>query len=254
MHGRATFKGLNKYGTCFASQSPRPPTRWPNRGHLEYGISIHGRLEDGRYRISFFSLSPEIKAISPSIQHGEGPFWDVENNELCYVDTFTATIYRWSYDTNTITSLRLDKRDSVGVIIGVKDKPNEFIVGADRHIYKIIWKNDTNNEIQLKMLLMMEPSKPHNQFNDGKVDGKGRLWIGTLTRNEDLSVESNGGSLYMITGNDSLHFYEKITHTSISNGLAWSGDSKFMYYIDSKKRTVISYAFDETEGNLGKYK
>ncbi|KAJ8956705.1 hypothetical protein NQ318_014060 [Aromia moschata] len=46
---RATFKGLNKYGTCFASQSPRPPPRWPGRGHLEYGIPIRGRLEDGRY-------------------------------------------------------------------------------------------------------------------------------------------------------------------------------------------------------------
>ncbi|KAJ8952356.1 hypothetical protein NQ318_017250 [Aromia moschata] len=51
---RATFKGLNKYGTCFASQSPRPPPRWPGRGHLEYGIPIRGRLEDGRYpRILF---------------------------------------------------------------------------------------------------------------------------------------------------------------------------------------------------------
>ncbi|KAJ8941801.1 hypothetical protein NQ318_015926 [Aromia moschata] len=45
---RATFKGLNKYGTCFASQSPRPPPRWPGRGHLEYGIPISGRLEDGK--------------------------------------------------------------------------------------------------------------------------------------------------------------------------------------------------------------
>ncbi|KAJ8950880.1 hypothetical protein NQ318_011178 [Aromia moschata] len=46
---RATFKGLNKYGTCFASQSSRPPPRWPSHGHLEYGIPIRGRLEDGRY-------------------------------------------------------------------------------------------------------------------------------------------------------------------------------------------------------------
>ncbi|KAJ8936296.1 hypothetical protein NQ318_001489 [Aromia moschata] len=46
---RATFKGLNKYGTCFASQSSRPPLRWPSHGHLEYGIPIRGRLEDGRY-------------------------------------------------------------------------------------------------------------------------------------------------------------------------------------------------------------
>ncbi|KAJ8951987.1 hypothetical protein NQ318_010733 [Aromia moschata] len=48
---RATFKGLNKYGTCFASQSSRPPPRWPSHGHLEYGIPIRGRLEDGRVRL-----------------------------------------------------------------------------------------------------------------------------------------------------------------------------------------------------------
>ncbi|KAJ8951506.1 hypothetical protein NQ318_000202, partial [Aromia moschata] len=46
---RATFKGLNKYGTCFASQSSWPPPRWPSHGHLEYGIPIRGRLEDGRF-------------------------------------------------------------------------------------------------------------------------------------------------------------------------------------------------------------
>ncbi|KAJ8943824.1 hypothetical protein NQ318_020896 [Aromia moschata] len=44
-----TFKGLYKYGTCFALQSSRPPPRWPSHGHLEYGIPIRGRLEDGRY-------------------------------------------------------------------------------------------------------------------------------------------------------------------------------------------------------------
>ncbi|KAJ8940506.1 hypothetical protein NQ318_003106, partial [Aromia moschata] len=42
------LQGLNKYGTCFASQSLQPPLRWPGRGHLEYGIPIRGRLEDGR--------------------------------------------------------------------------------------------------------------------------------------------------------------------------------------------------------------
>ncbi|KAJ8942117.1 hypothetical protein NQ318_000712 [Aromia moschata] len=46
---RATFKGLNKYGTCFVSQSSRPPPHWPSYGHLEYGIPIRGRLKDGRY-------------------------------------------------------------------------------------------------------------------------------------------------------------------------------------------------------------
>ncbi|KAJ8954366.1 hypothetical protein NQ318_011039 [Aromia moschata] len=45
---RVTFKGLNKYGTCFGSQSSRPPPRWPSHGHLEYGIPIRGRLEDER--------------------------------------------------------------------------------------------------------------------------------------------------------------------------------------------------------------
>ncbi|KAJ8949642.1 hypothetical protein NQ318_010058 [Aromia moschata] len=40
---RATFKGLNKYGTCFASQSSRPPPRWPSHGHLEYDTRPPGR-------------------------------------------------------------------------------------------------------------------------------------------------------------------------------------------------------------------
>lgn len=62
-----------------------------------------------------------------------------------------------------------------------KDSVNEFIVGADRFLYKLSW-NGTNNtsDGELVELLMVDEEKMNNQFNDGKADSFGRLWIGKL--------------------------------------------------------------------------
>lgn len=72
-----------------------------------------------------------------------------------------------------------DNRNSIGIIIPLKHKQNEFIVGADRVLYKFIW-NGKSNDGKLVELLMVDNDKMNNQFNDGKADKQGRLWIGKL--------------------------------------------------------------------------
>lgn len=71
--------------------------------------------------------------------------------------------------------LFLEHHDSVGVIIPVANESNQYIVCADRDIYKFKWENEHNN---LEHLNKVDEDKPYNQFNDGKADKIGRLWIG----------------------------------------------------------------------------
>ncbi|XP_044756657.1 regucalcin-like isoform X2 [Coccinella septempunctata] len=199
-------------------------------------------------------LPYKIEAVTPPVQHGEGPHWDPKTNTLYYVDTFNATACRFcpaSKDAR-MTKYELDDRDSIGVIIPVKDNENDFIVTSDRYIYKLHWHTETNNKGTLSEIHFVDEDKDKNQFNDGKADSKGRLWTGTLTREKDLSVSPNGGCLFR------FDLGEKVTRhiedVSISNGIAWSKDNKRFFFTDSQTKKVVVYDFDEEAGTLGDHK
>ncbi|CAG9856222.1 unnamed protein product [Phyllotreta striolata] len=189
-----------------------------------------------------------ITPISPSIQHGEAPLWYTRRNIIYWVDTFQATIYRLLPD-EQIQSYKIEGRDSVGFIIPVKHKDDLFLVFADRVVYELNWPIDQQQPLKFNQLKEIEDHKPLNQFNDGKADGKGRIWAGTLTRNSDLSVASNGGSLYLF--HDNLQTCQsKIPQTSISNGLAWSKNHQKFYFIDSYTRQVREFSHNQDTGDL----
>ncbi|KAJ8932551.1 hypothetical protein NQ314_014586 [Rhamnusium bicolor] len=144
---------------------------------LDYVRRIEFQHRGGNKNIGY-SLCPEIKSITPPVQHSEGPYWDQENNRLYYVDTFAATAFRWSYNSGTVASYNLEERNSIAIIIPIKNRENEFLVGADRYLYKLIWDTNTKHKALCQKLLIIEENKASNQYNDGKVDSKGRLWIG----------------------------------------------------------------------------
>ncbi|VEN60392.1 unnamed protein product [Callosobruchus maculatus] len=190
-----------------------------------------------------------IDQVTDPIQHAEGPFWHAETEELYFVDTFKSTVYRWSYKNKKTQSYHLENHKSVGVIIPIKNKKDQFIVAADRDICKLYWPaSDNNTEAKLEHLASVDKDKPANQFNDGKADSNGRLWLGTLTRNKDLSVAPEGGSLYSISGPKDIH--EKAKPLSISNGLDWSNDENKLYHIDSETRKVAEYDFNKETGDI----
>nr|CAI5863686.1 unnamed protein product [Callosobruchus analis] len=200
-------------------------------------------------QLSSKARSFTIDQVTDPIQHAEGPFWHDETQELYFVDTFKSTVHRWSYSDKKTQSYHLENHRSVGVIIPIKDKEDQFIVAADRDIYKLYWPSSGNNtETHLEHLATVDKDKPANQFNDGKADSKGRLWLGTLTRNEDLSVAPEGGSLYLISGPNNI--VKKESSLSISNGLDWDNEEKKLYHIDSETRKVAQYDFNKERGDI----
>ncbi|XP_030764621.1 regucalcin-like isoform X2 [Sitophilus oryzae] len=199
----------------------------------------------------------KIVPVTPPIQHGEGPHWDSKNGILYYVDTFQATAYRWDSKTKNVTSQKFDGRNSIGTITPIIDKNDQFIVSSDRCIYHLLWDGKESNTGTIKELFSIEEDKPDNQFNDGKADANGVLWIGTLTRQPDYGVTDNGGSLYQVAlcaHPAHKQYAEVMCDTSISNGLCWTRDNKFMFYIDSSKRNIEKYEFDLKTETLGEKK
>jgi sugar lactone lactonase YvrE len=85
-------------------------------------------------------------------------------------------------------------------------------------------------------------SSPATRFNDGKCDPQGRFWAGTM----DLGEKDPIGALYRIDPDGSSHVM--VEGVAISNGLAWSTDSRTLYYIDSPTRIVRAFDFDPDSG------
>jgi L-arabinonolactonase len=82
------------------------------------------------------------------------------------------------------------------------------------------------------------------RFNDGRCDRRGRFWAGTLheARHPGTAalyrLDPDGRSTKMFGG------------VTVSNGIAWSPDSRTMYFADSWTRTIFSFDFDLDSGTL----
>ena len=112
----------------------------------------------------------------------------------------------------------------------------------------------------------MEPDKPDNRFNDAKCDRIGRLWVGTMGREEAPGVlPEKQGKLYSYDGgnyclNNTLFINcvvtmkDHVPDITVSNGITWSLDWSTMYYIDSAPKKVYSFKYNETSGSLSDQK
>ena len=87
-----------------------------------------------------------------------------------------------------------------------------------------------------------EKNMPSNRFNDGKCSPDGHFWAGSMSLNEtDAS-----GYLYSIDATHQIHQHEK--ELTISNGLCWSLDKKYFYFIDTPTLQVVRYNY--IDGNI----
>jgi sugar lactone lactonase YvrE len=103
------------------------------------------------------------------------------------------------------------------------------------------------NEQQRALQYIVDPEadKPHNRFNDGAIDSRGRFWAGTMNTSGARQPE---GSLYRLDPDGSLHTME--TGIYISNGIGWSPDDTIMYYTDTPRDTIYAYDYDAASGAI----
>lgn len=65
-------------------------------------------------------------------------------------------------------------------------------------------------------------------------------------------VAPNRGTLFR-AANNSCQLEPIFTGVSISNGLAWSLDNRFMFYIDSPTKRVEKFDYNLLSGTLSEY-
>ncbi len=153
-------------------------------------------------------------------------FWvDIEKGKLFeyHIESKNTKIYSFPYR----------------LAVVLEGKEGEVILGLDRKLASFNLETE-----ELTWLLEVEPESPLHRFNDGKVDPKGRIWIGTLSRN----FTKGAGSLYCISSINQVE--TKLDELTISNGMAWTADSKTFYFIDSPTQQIAEFDYFIETGEI----
>ena len=173
--------------------------------------------------------------LSSRAELAEGPVWHPEERALYWVNIKAREIHRFDPATGhdqfwktpaDVGSIGLRARG--GMVVALKtgffffEPPGSFHAIAEP-----------------------EPDLPDNRFNDGKTDRQGRFWAGSLY---DPDESRPTGGLYRLDRDLSCHRLVDGIHAS--NGLAFSPDSRTVYYADSRRRTVWAWDFDAASGTL----
>jgi L-arabinonolactonase len=169
---------------------------------------------------------------------GEGTLWDPREQVLWWVDIWGRVIHR--FDPATGKDDVFETPEYVGCV-GLRKKGGLVAALAEGFYFF-----DAATRI-FTHIGDPEADKPDTRFNDGKPDRQGRFWSGTVFEDPPRPTEFIG-ALYRLDKDLTVH--KMVDGIGSSNGLAFSPDSKVMYFGDSQKNLVWAWDFDPISGDI----
>lgn len=165
----------------------------------------------------------------------ESPVWSIEEQALYFVDIHGPAV--WRYDPATGQSRSWTMPEPVGCIAL---RSTGGIIAGTRAGFCVL---DTSTGM-VERWLDPEQDKPGNRFNDGRCDRAGRFWAGSMVEQGD----DGAAALYCLEPNRTCR--RMVEGLSVSNGLAWSPDDRFMYHADTHQSTVWAYDYEIETGAI----
>jgi len=169
---------------------------------------------------------------------GEGTIWDPKAGVLWWIDIWSKLIHR--YDPATGRDDTWSSPEFLGCI-GLREKGGLVVTMVSGFYF---FDPQTG---AFEAIVDPEAHLPLTRFNDGKPDRQGRFWSGSMFEAPGQPVQFIG-SLYRMDTDLSVH--RMIEGVGCCNGLAWSPDSKTMYFSDSHTTIVRAYDFDAATGDI----
>jgi sugar lactone lactonase YvrE len=166
---------------------------------------------------------------------GECPLWDERTQTLWWVDILAPSLKQFDPASGALKQNPLPEpmgsfafREKGGLIAAMKS--GIFILGADY--------------ASVEHLACPQEASADNRFNDGRCDRAGRFWAGTMN---DVK-RAPDGALYRVSPD---HRCTRMrTGVTIPNSLAWSPDSKTMYFADTVRDVIWSFDYDLQAGEM----
>ena len=174
-----------------------------------------------------------IRAISEVISDlGEGPIWSADTNSVTWTDITQNTFHTADIDTGKTMSFGVPSM--VGAIAHSKD--GGYIAATQKGFARI--------GVDGKYSPLHSFLPDDMRMNDGKVDPSGRFWAGSMA----LSFEKGRGSLYVLEKDNS--YRSILDDITLSNGMGWSPDAQYFYYIDSVPGVLKRFDYDLHTGQI----
>jgi sugar lactone lactonase YvrE len=164
----------------------------------------------------------------------ESPVWDASRRRLLFCDINGKRINALSVDGGARESW--DFPDVVGSF-GLC-RSGRLVVAQRHHVVLFDPQSGALTDLTPKIA---EP--PTNRLNDGKVGPDGAFWVGSMDEN---SPRQKIAALYRVTPDGQITRQED--GIAVSNGLAWSPDSRVMYHSDSTAGIIEAWDFDPATG------
>jgi sugar lactone lactonase YvrE len=168
---------------------------------------------------------------------GEGPVWDVTEQSLYFLDIAGRIVHRYDPKTGTTRSWQTPQpvgamtlRESGGAVLALKGG---------------VYALDLDSG-GLTLLTRLEGQDPRAQFNDGKVDRRGRFLVGLSET--DMHAPRPVGAICRLDADHRLTMLEAGFLTS--NSPCFSPDDKTFYFSDSLRYTTFAYDYDIETGQI----
>ena len=166
---------------------------------------------------------------------GEGSIWHPERNSLFWVDIEGKTLHEFIPSTKDARSWTFDRM----VTTVVPETDSTVIVSLQNEIVRV------NLNSGVTTCIAPVPDQDGKlRCNDGKCDPSGRLWVGTMAFN----CEKDAAKLYCVQADGTL--IPKIDKVTISNGIVWSANKKYMYYNDTPTGKIVRYRYNDRTGEI----
>ncbi|GAM28778.1 hypothetical protein SAMD00019534_119540 [Acytostelium subglobosum LB1] len=193
-------------------------------------IGINANVEDVEILTAklFFNNNAEL---------GEGSIWDCNKQLLYYLDIEGKKLYVFDPSRMIQHSFNLPNRPGT-VVPRANAKDGEVVIAIQG--LGVVSFNYLTGE---QTVLANPETSSTNRYNDGKVDPRGRFWVGSMSLKNGFPAEA---ALYCVGINH--QFSTVLSNVRISNGIVWSADATKMYYIDTPTQGVDSFDYNVETG------
>jgi sugar lactone lactonase YvrE len=167
---------------------------------------------------------------------GEAPVWDDRRGGLFWLDILGKKLFfkaagaehsEWELPW-IASAIFLPESDFDGVVLATEVGLATVDLAAGRH----------------QVIARTGDEAPHMRPNDGGVDPAGRIWFGTMAKDDG----GPPGAVYSWSAREGTR--RVLDEISIPNTFVWTGDGRTFVMADSRRRSINRFSFNQEEGAL----
>ena len=175
--------------------------------------------------------TPAERFTVPCTAHGEGPFWDAENDRLLLVDMLAGAVLAVDAEGG------VQRHPVASVAAAIRARQSGGYVLATENRFVLL-----RPDLTVEQALPPVFTDPLIRMNDGGCDPQGRFYCGTMAYAETPGA----GTLYRLDPDGSVQ--PVLREVTISNGLQWNGEGDTAFYVDTPTGRIDCFDFDPASG------